>query len=184
MTLPALLGSGTFTDGELTNEVKWYTRVFQTINALITFLSNAGAGYLADLQAVASPVTLTAAATNFIATSPSVTITLATQRRVRIYAASAFTSGTAIGHYRVWPAYQSGGSITAGGATVPVTVGASLVNTSATGANGGVAASAETTVLLPAGTYTFAPVVQRVANGSATDTASGGYIAVYDVSAS
>lgn len=184
MTLPAPLGSGTFTDGELTNEVKWYTRVFQTINAIITFLSNAGAGYLADLQAASSPVTLSAAATNFIATSPTVTVTLATQRRVRIYAAIAFTSGTAVGHYRVWPAYQAGGSITAGGATVPSVIGASIVNTSATGAGGQVAASVETTVLLPAGTYTFAPLVQRVSGGSATDTASGGYVAVYDVAAS
>lgn len=39
MTLPAPLTSSTFVDGELTNEVKWYIRVFQVINAIISYLS-------------------------------------------------------------------------------------------------------------------------------------------------
>lgn len=181
MTLPAPIPSTIFADGELTNEAKWYTRIFSAINQMITFANNAGAGYLDDLQAVASPVTLSAAATNFVSTSPTVTITISQQRRLRVVAATFFQSGTAVGHYRVWPAYQAGASITAGGATALVAVGASIVNTAATGVNGGVSASTEATVVLPAGTYTFAPLMQRLANGSATDVATGGYIAVYDV---
>lgn len=37
MTLPAPILSNVFADGELTNEVKWFTRIFSVINALIAF---------------------------------------------------------------------------------------------------------------------------------------------------
>lgn len=37
MTLPAAISSSIFVDGELTNEVKWYTRIFTVINQLITY---------------------------------------------------------------------------------------------------------------------------------------------------
>lgn len=33
--MPSPIPSNIFADGELTNEVKWYTRIFQTINGII-----------------------------------------------------------------------------------------------------------------------------------------------------
>lgn len=42
MTQPAPLTSTTFVDGELTNEAKWYTRVFTAINWLLSQFGDTG----------------------------------------------------------------------------------------------------------------------------------------------
>lgn len=39
MTLPSPIGSAVFTDGELTNETKWYTRIFSVVNQIIAYLA-------------------------------------------------------------------------------------------------------------------------------------------------
>lgn len=110
------------------------------------------------------------------------TITLATTRRLRIYVKDSVLSASGAMAARLWPAYISGSSVPA----VAASTGATLLNDPADirieVTNGKITHTAESDVLLAAGTWTFFPLVQRVAGGAGTDSDVHGpsYCAVYD----
>jgi hypothetical protein len=182
VTLP--IPSNVFADGELTNEASWYARIFSAINTI--YQQAAGTNFGEAEGTSGNSVTLSSGAggTNYLVPGAAVTATLATQRRVRIIVTCHISSGTAVGGYYPFIGYVTGSTATLTGVTLLGNAGANQVSTVSTGGTGAQSGRADHTVLLPAGTYTFFPVVQKAAGGSATDTANLGYCAVYDAGGS
>lgn len=121
-----------------------------------------------------SATTMPTNSVNYEPGSSSTTVVLADAQRVRVVAAALVNQNTTVsGDYRFHPAYNTGGSI-----TTPVTIGnGSRENARVT--TGLIAMTAEGTVLLAAGTYTFYPSVLRATGGTGTDNINLGYVAVY-----
>lgn len=181
MTLP--IPSNVFNDGELTNEASWYARVFTPINNVYAQALSHGGFLYVESEEPTSKVTLSSSSTNFLVpiTTPA-TFSLTSTRRVRILVTARFNtaSGTP-GTYTIYAAYVTGTSATLSGSVRLGIAGAQQCLATATGGGGSPTGTAEHSVLLAAGVYTAFPIVQRVANGSATDTALLGYCAVYDM---
>jgi len=137
---------------------------------------------------VDGPNTPTTMVTNGVVYVPggtcSVTVTLATTRRLRIVTKTLVTQNTtATGRYQLTAAYNSGSSVVVGSVvrlgTSPYP-NESFVST----VNGSLIPMVdEHSVLLTAGTYTFYPAVSRVSGGTGSDSCSFGYTAVYDAGA-
>lgn len=159
------------------------TRIDQWLNALATRLMSNGGGWIygeAD-GTTANTVTLATVSTDFLVPAAAVTVTTTVQRRFRVLTAAGFTmaSGTA-GAYALYASYVAGASATLTGAVKLGQTAANTCLTTIVGGGGRVTETAEHTVLLAAGTWTFFPIGQRTASGSATDTASLGHCIVYD----
>lgn len=179
MAFPATLLSNQWTDNEEVNAAKMYARIDTQLNALAAVLDANGQGYLADLYQSTTSTPLTAL-TTYYPTAAVVTLTLATQRRLRVEAQGTFTcSGSSPARYFIRPAYNSGSS-----PGTPITFGpAGSCVANATGANGAVSAASYGTNLFPAGTYTIYAAAYRAAGGSTSDSCEPAYVAVYDVGA-
>ena len=158
-------------------------RIDAWLNALATRLMSNGGGWLYGETegTTANTVTLATLGADALVPNSAVTVTTTVQRRFRVMTAAAFTmaSGTA-GAYVLYASYVAGASATLTGAVKLGQTGANQCLTTITAGGGRVTETAEHTVLLAAGTWTFFPIAQRSASGSATDTAAAGHCIVYD----
>lgn len=134
-----------------------------------------GNGYIGEANNTGT-VTLNAIAD--FASLATVTFTLSTQTRVRIYASAGYspTAASATARYRTRAGYNTGSSVVLG-SFVQVGQPFDMPDTSA---NPGSAAT-EGTALLAAGTYIAYGIVRRSNGGAATDTATNFNVAVYGV---
>jgi len=181
MTLP--IPSNVFVDGELTNEASWYARVFTPINTIYASVSPlVGQGYLGETDGPSAPTTMTTNGVVYVPGSSSLTVTLTSQRRLRVVTKTCVTQNTATpGRYVLTSAYNTGSSVNT--ATV-VRLGNSSTQLLGLTANPSLAPLIDDhSVLLTTGTYTFYPAVSRSSGGTGSDNCNLGYTAVYDVGA-
>jgi hypothetical protein len=183
VTLP--IPSTVFADGELTNEASWYLRIFSAINSIYTQAGGTNFGEAEGTTGNSVTLASGAGATSYLVPAAAVTATITTaQRRLRGLVTARVQSGSATGDYTIYVAWVAGAVATLTGVTLLGLTGANAIITPGTGASNAVTARADHTVLLTTGTYTFFPVVQKAAGGSATDIANLGYCALYDAGGS
>lgn len=172
-------------DGVEVAAIDLYTNVTSPINALAAIQAAAGQGFLGS--ATGSPTAVLTTNGTYVAAilssgasaGCSVTVTLATQRRLRVFVAAALQmlTGTA-GHFYLRAAYTVGASV---GTQVGIGTPLPQTITQTSSTNG---ESMEGDVLLAAGTYTFYPAYERTSGGGATDHYSDtAYTSVYDMGA-
>lgn len=160
------------------NQAALDTAFSTPINDLYAVVQSLGQGLL-GYQESSATVTLVSAAVDVAATA-SVTFTLATQRRIRVDVMCQFSmaSGTSA-QYRMQIGYNTGSSVVIGSVTKVGHVACTEITVV-----GAIQSSGDfTTILLPAGTYTVYPAVQRNSGGSATDTARSCSVLVTDIAA-
>lgn len=180
MTFPAVNLAPQYTDPESINEAILDATVTANLNLLAAAYRAQGTGFLGDDSAAFTTTPTFGTTSTYVApTGVSVTLTLATQRRIRVFVSAGIqmASGTA-GHYYIRANYTAGASVgtpTGVGPPIPITL------TQTTSSDG---RSTEGTVLLAAGQYTFFPAVERTSGGSTTDHfVDTAYVAVYDMGA-
>lgn len=157
----------------------WYNTTTQQLQVSdgVTWLPLT-AGYLyAATGSTGGVATLTTGGTLYPITSAAVTVTLATQRNLRVVARGTritMASGTN-SLIRISACSNTGSGVSS---PLPISAGMQVLVT-VTGTSGVLSITEDTTAVYPAGTYTFSTCATRVIGGSATDTAAGD-IAVYD----
>lgn len=122
-SLPSLLTSTTFTDGELTNEIKWYTRVFQVINSIITYCAALPVGLIVFETAIAGATSAGASETLSATTLTCSNLVVGKNYAVRLQGmtATASTSINSVIRVRVDASTVTTSSFLAGSITTPLT---------------------------------------------------------------
>lgn len=128
---------------------------------------------LLDDAALGTNVNLTTLNT-YVPASAQVTVTLLTQRRVRIAVTAVLGAATVPSRMYVRAGYNTGAS-----AGTPTLAGPTAATSQTTASYTG-SAACEASVVLAAGTYTFYPACARSLGGGSTDVVAANGVAVYD----